>query len=121
MSAPGHGPLLHIDRAQGEALRERRPAQGAGERLAGQFKALGEPTRLGLALALRESPELCVCDLSWVAERPQNLISHHMKILRTEGLVSARKDGRMTMYRLSAAGHAFLEAAVARLEDTSDE
>ena len=72
------GELLHIDAAQGERLRAARPSLEDAERLAGGFRALGEPTRLSLALALRDGDELCVCDLSWIVERPQNLVSHHM-------------------------------------------
>ena len=42
--------------------------------------------RLMLAAALGEAGELCVCDLSWIAERPENLVSHHLRALRSAGL-----------------------------------
>jgi DNA-binding transcriptional ArsR family regulator len=45
-----------------------------------------------------------VCDLSWIAQRPQNLTSHHMKVLKGAGVVSARKEGKMTLYRLTPDG-----------------
>jgi ArsR family transcriptional regulator, lead/cadmium/zinc/bismuth-responsive transcriptional repressor len=103
-----YGELLHIDAPHGERLRAQRPALEVAERVAGRYRALGEPTRLSLALALREGCELCVCDLSWVVERAQNLVSHHMKILKSEGIVRSRKDGKMTMYSLTEKGRTLL-------------
>jgi ArsR family transcriptional regulator, lead/cadmium/zinc/bismuth-responsive transcriptional repressor len=104
------GELLHIDSAQGARLRAARPALDDAERLAGGYRALGEPTRLALALALRDGHELCVCDLSWIVERPQNLVSHHMKALKGNGLVRSRRDGKMTMYTLTSRGRSLLGA-----------
>ena len=83
---------------------------------AGGFRALGEPTRLSLALALRDGHELCVCDLSWIVERPQNLVSHHMKALKAQGVVRSRRDGKMTMYALTGKGRALLAALEAGAE-----
>ena len=103
-----YGELLHIDATRGRALRAARPGLEHAERLAGGFRALGEPTRLALALTLRDGDELCVCDLSWIAERPQNLISHHMKVLKAGGVVSSRREGKMTMYSLTDHGRSLL-------------
>jgi len=99
-----HGELLHIDEQAGASLRRDRLPAARAEEAAARYGALGDPTRLALARALAGSPELCVCDLSWVVERLQNLVSHHMKILRASGLVDARREGKMVMYRLTAAG-----------------
>lgn len=77
-----------------------------------QAKALSDPTRLMLAHALREAP-LCVCDLAWVAERPQNLVSHHVQILRRAGVVDGRREGKMVMYELTGQGRALLQAVLA--------
>jgi DNA-binding transcriptional ArsR family regulator len=107
-----YGELLHIDERQGSALRRARLDAEAAELLAGRFRALSDPLRLGLALALRDHTELCVCDLSWIAERPQNLTSHHMKLLKAAGVVSARKQGKMTMYRLTETGREIVASAV---------
>ena len=111
MDALGHGELLHIDEREGRRLRRARPTERVAERIAARHRALGDPTRLGLALALTGADELCVCDLSWIARRPQNLVSHHMKVLRAAGVVSARRDGRMTMYGLTEAGRELLAAS----------
>jgi DNA-binding transcriptional ArsR family regulator len=110
------GGLLHIDVRQGEALRKARLDVQTVAQLAGRFRALSDSTRLGLALSLGGGRELCVCDLSWIAERPQNLTSHHMKVLKSEGIVSARKEGKMTMYQLTADGRQLVESALARAD-----
>ena len=111
-----HGQLLHIDPAEGERLRSQRPAEDTAEVLAGAYHALGDPTRLTLALALRGDRELCVCDLSWIVQRSQNLVSHHMKVLKSRGLVRSRKQGKMTMYSLTPRGDALLAEASTALE-----
>jgi ArsR family transcriptional regulator, lead/cadmium/zinc/bismuth-responsive transcriptional repressor len=107
-----HGELLHIDERQGLALRRARLDAETADLLAGRFRALSDPMRLGLASALLNGSELCVCDLSWIAERPQNLTSHHMKVLKSAGIVSARKQGKMTMYRLTDDGNRLVERAI---------
>ena len=104
--------LICIDAPRAEAIRERlldgEAAQGAAERA----KALSDPTRLTLAEALREGEELCVCDLSWIVGRSQNLVSHHLGALRSRGLVRSRKDGKMVMYSLTPIGRSLLGVVV---------
>lgn len=104
--------LLCLDLPRAEALRATRLGEEASRRLAGQFRALSDPTRLGLALALRDGGELCVCDLAWVLERAQNVVSHHLRALRAEGLVDYRRDGKMALYALTARGQALLAATL---------
>ena len=69
-------------------------------------------TRLRLAAALREGGELCVCDLAWISERSQNLVSHHLRTLRSHGLVRSRRDGKLVMYSLTEEGLSLLSAVL---------
>ena len=108
--------LLCLDLEVAEALRLNRLTAHEAERAAGQARALADPTRLMLAAALRKTEELCVCDLAWVAERSQNLVSHHLRALRTEGLVRSRRDGKMVMYALTADGAALVDSLLAQEE-----
>src|SRR5882724_7543192 len=101
--------LLCLDLPLAEELRARRLEDDDSRRAAGRFQALGDPTRLTVALALRDAPELCVCDLAWIVERSQNLVSHHLRALRTAGLVDYRREGKMALYSLTARGQALLE------------
>lgn len=88
----------------------------AGAEVAGvaaeRARALSDPTRLVLADALAEGGELCVCDLAWVLGRSQNLVSHHLRTLRSCGLVSSRRDGKLVMYTLTEAGRSLLGAVL---------
>jgi ArsR family transcriptional regulator, lead/cadmium/zinc/bismuth-responsive transcriptional repressor len=106
--------VLCLDLEKAEALRSRRLSAAAAGRVAAQAKALADPTRLTLAASLAEGSELCVCDLAWVVERAENLVSHHLRLLRSEGLVTSRRDGKMVMYSLTERGHELLAAALAR-------
>jgi DNA-binding transcriptional ArsR family regulator len=105
--------LLCLDLPRAEELRKARLDRRAANTLAAGAKALGDPTRLTLAVALRDGGELCVCDLSWVAERAENLVSHHVRALRTAGLVRSRRDGKMVMYALTDRGRALVAAVLA--------
>lgn len=95
--------LLCLDLPRAEALRGSRLDVEAAQAAADGAKALADPTRLMLAHALREG-ELCVCDLSWVAERSEGLVSHHVRALRSAGLVRSRREGKMVMYALTDRG-----------------
>lgn len=102
--------LLCLDLPKAEALRARRLDAELADAAAARAKALADPTRLMLAVALRDAEgELCVCDLSWVAERSEKLVSHHVRALRTAGLVRSRRDGRMVMYALTRSGRALVD------------
>ena len=82
--------------------------RGAAERA----RALSDPTRLMLAVALREGGELCVCDLAWISGRAQNLVSHHLRLLRSRGLVTSKRDGKLVMYSLTGEGSSLLGAVL---------
>src|SRR2546428_1154142 len=101
--------LLCLDLSLAEELRAKRLSDDAARRTSAGFQALGDPTRLTVALALRDAPELCVCDLAWIVERAQNLVSHHLRALRGAGLVDYRRDGKMALYSLTEQGRALLE------------
>lgn len=105
--------LLCLDLPRAEALRRGRLEPDVAEAAARSAKALADPTRLMLAQALREGGELCVCDLAWVAERSTGLVSHHVRALRSAGVVRSRRDGKMVLYALTANGERLLSSVCA--------
>jgi DNA-binding transcriptional ArsR family regulator len=109
----GRCELLCLDLEKAERLRVQRLDSDLAEQLAARAKALSDPTRLTIAAALAATDELCVCDLAWVTERAENLVSHHARALRAIGLAASRRDGKMVLYRLTEAGHALLDAVLA--------
>ena len=75
------------------------PREDAHE-LAARFRALADPTRVALVNRLAQAEEACVCDLTAVFELSQPTISHHLKVLRDAGLVSATRRGTWAYYRV---------------------
>ena len=102
--------LLCLDLERAETLRKQRLSLERAESGAARARALADPTRLMLATALAATDELCVCDLSWIAERPENLVSHHLRTLRSAGLADSRREGKMVLYSLNEQGRAVLRA-----------
>ncbi len=69
--------------------------------LAGVLKALADPTRIQIVVALRGAKEpLCTCDFTAPTDLSQPTITHHMGRLRDAGLVEATRGGIWTYYRL---------------------
>jgi ArsR family transcriptional regulator, lead/cadmium/zinc/bismuth-responsive transcriptional repressor len=107
--------LLCLDLPRAEAIRATlNPA--IAHSAAARARALGDPTRLLIALALREGEELCVCDLAWIAERAENLVGHHLRALRLAGLAESRRDGKIVFYSLTSEGRELLDAHVSTME-----
>ena len=69
------------------------------------LRALGEPNRLRLFLALRDK-ERCVRDLVDTEGIPQPLVSHHLRVLADAGLVQARRSEGFSLYAVSPEGMA---------------
>lgn len=67
------------------------------------FRALGDAARLRI-LAQLAGGELCVGELAAGAQAEISTISQRLRILRMEGLVARRRDGKHVLYRL-ADGH----------------
>jgi DNA-binding transcriptional ArsR family regulator len=107
--------LLCLDLPKAEAARRRLPSQRELDAAANSARALGDPTRLAIALALSETGEACVCDLSWIAGRDEKLVSHHARALRAAGLAESVRRGKMVMYSLTPRGHALLDAVCAEV------
>jgi ArsR family transcriptional regulator, lead/cadmium/zinc/bismuth-responsive transcriptional repressor len=103
--------LLCIDAPRAEEIRGRMPGVEAAGDAAERVRMFSDPTRLLLA-APGEGGELCVCDLAWISSRAQNLVSHHLRLLRSRRLVSSRRDGKLVMYSLTEEGQTLLSAVL---------
>lgn len=84
-------PLVH------EPLSERQSVD-----LAAVFKALADPIRLRLfsLIASHEGGEACVCDISPVVDVSQPTISHHLKVLKSAGLLESERRASWVYYRV---------------------
>ena len=63
-------------------------------------RALSDPTRAGILLALREAPGY-PSDLADALQVSRQVMSNHLACLRGCGLVEAVPDGRRSWYRLT--------------------
>ncbi|MHB1094401.1 ArsR/SmtB family transcription factor [Thiobacillus sp.] len=71
--------------------------------LAELYKLLGNVTRLKILLSLAHG-ELCVCDVSHVLGLTVAATSHQLKLLRSQGWLTMRNDGKMVYYRVHSEG-----------------
>ncbi|ULL20047.1 transcriptional regulator [Paenibacillus sp. H1-7] len=66
------------------------------------YKALGEPTRLKIAMLLTEEKNLCCSDIGSKLESiAGSTLSHHLKQLTDCGLLNTRKDGTYIYYSVN--------------------
>jgi ArsR family transcriptional regulator len=63
------------------------------------FHALSDATRLSILEMLRDG-ERCVCDLQVELDAAQSRLSFHLRVLKEAGLVTDRRDGRWSHYRI---------------------
>ena len=104
--------LLCLDLPLAEQIRQHLNEAAIAE-AAARGKALGDPIRVTIAVALREGGELCVCDLAWITVRPENLVSHHLRTLRAAGLVTSRREHKIVFYALTELGTRLLDTHLA--------
>ena len=88
--------VVNPDRVR--SVRKRLVTAAETEQMAAVFKVLADPSRCRLVAAIIEAGELCVCDLAATVEMSESSVSHHLRVLRAHGLVSARREGRMVFY-----------------------
>ena len=78
------------------------------------FRALADPTRLGILHKLRNG-EQCVCDLMDALDAEQSRLSFHLKCLKEAGILRDRRAGRWVYYGLNPEAIREIELAIATL------
>ncbi len=64
------------------------------------FKALSDPSRLKIVLALLKQ-EHCVCDIAVICNQTESAISHQLRVLRSLKIVKNRREGKIVYYTLA--------------------
>lgn len=77
-----------------------------------RFKALSEPSRLKILLAL-SAGELCVDHITEAVGGNQSAVSHQLKALKDNRIVKCRRDGKKILYSV-ADGHILVMIEVAK-------
>jgi DNA-binding transcriptional ArsR family regulator len=87
-----------VDPERVTAVRAMLVSPGVAGQMATVFKVLADQSRCRLMAAIIEAGELCVCDLAATVEMSESNVSHHLRVLRANGLVRARRAGKMVFY-----------------------
>ena len=75
------------------------PEKPTVEAMADIFKAMSDPSRLRIVLALL-SQEHCVCDIAAICGQSESAVSHQLRLLRTQKIVKNRREGKIIYYSL---------------------
>lgn len=81
-------------------VRAEMPAPEQQQLLAELFRMFGDATRIRILTALQHA-ELCVCDLSQLMGVTVSAVSHQLRLLKTAGLVTYRREGKNVLYSLA--------------------
>ena len=66
--------------------------------VADAMKQLGDPTRLRIFWLLCHTEE-CVTDIASAIDMSSPAVSHHLKLLKSAGLIVQRRDGKEMLYK----------------------
>ena len=91
-------PLVHRDLVS--EVRAKLPEENKMQDLAELFKVFGDTTRIRILFVLFES-EMCVCDMAETLNMTQSAISHQLRLLKSSGLIRARRQGKSVFYSLA--------------------
>lgn len=101
--------LLCLDLPRAESARAALPSLEDLEAVAAKARALSDPTRLAIAVALRDCGPACGCDIAWIVGRPDKLVSHHLRTLKSAGAATSKREGKLVLYELTAECRALLD------------
>lgn len=100
---PEEAPLCEHDQAHPEAVERVKavlPDTEQQMRLADLFRMFGDTTRIQILCAL-DVTEMCVCDLAQIVGISVSAVSHQLRLLKTAGLVTYRREGKNVIYALA--------------------
>ena len=90
------------------------------QELADLLKVVAEPNRLKI-LEILSCGEMCACDILDHFDFTQPTLSHHMKVLENNGLVTVTKKGKWHHYSLNQKKAALIINGLTKtLSDTED-
>lgn len=92
--------LLLTERSKKEVLNYL-PNNDSIERLAIFFQNFSDGTRLKIISCLAMC-DMCVNDLSTILNINQTTISHQLKYLKSQNLVTCKREGKISLYSLSS-------------------
>jgi DNA-binding transcriptional ArsR family regulator len=98
--ADGEGNRLHAPTDGRTAAVPEALADDVAKDLVRLFKLLADATRLRIVYFLMQQKEIHVRALCERLGQSQPAVSHHLSLLRSAGLIDARRQGKHNFYRL---------------------
>jgi ArsR family transcriptional regulator len=99
-SAGGANPLVGSASVTLAGPADADPAATLTKELVRWFKLLADETRLRILVFLLDKGELNVRALCDLLQLSQPAVSHHLALLRGDGLIDCRRDGKHNFYRV---------------------
>ena len=91
-------PHAHGDAEAQKSILESMPAEEVTRSVAEALGRLGDPSRLRIFWLLCHTEE-CVADIAEYMEMSSPAVSHHLRLLKTAGLIVSRRAGKEMLYR----------------------
>ncbi|MER7071929.1 metalloregulator ArsR/SmtB family transcription factor [Terrabacter sp. NPDC000476] len=99
--SPASSGSVAVDPSAVVSAKARVPSPEDCDRLGAVLSLIAGPTRIRLLYALDTADELCVGDLALALGATEDSVGYGLRVLRTAGLVTRRKEGRTVYYRLA--------------------
>ena len=90
-------PHRHDERSE-KKIRDNLPDLESIALVADAMKRLGDPSRLRVFWLLCHAEE-CVVNIAAIVEMSSPAVSHHLRILKTAGLIVSRREGKEMYYK----------------------
>lgn len=90
--------LPHEHDVDSKKLMERMPAEDHFQTVASLMKQMNDPSRLRIFWILCHVEE-CVTDIAAMTDMTSPAVSHHLRILKTNGLIVSRREGKEMYYK----------------------
>ena len=94
-------PVTKLPHDHGQLLEHRIahiPAREDFDTVSGAFKLLGDSSRMQIFWLLCHCEE-CVINLSAMMDMSSPAVSHHLKLLKSAGLIVSRREGKEVYYK----------------------
>ncbi|MBR0121583.1 MAG: winged helix-turn-helix transcriptional regulator [Clostridia bacterium] len=93
-------PHHHSDESDAESIKKTLDNIENFNKVADIFKQLGDSSRLRIFCLLCHREE-CVIDIAAMVDMTTPAVSHHLKQLKSSGLITGRRDGKEVYYKAS--------------------
>jgi len=87
----------HDHGGRGEEIIRSMPSAGEIETISQVLRHLGDPSRLRIFWLLCHCEE-CVMNIAALTEMSSSAVSHHLRLLKSSGLIVSRREGKEMYY-----------------------